>query len=183
MVLQQHNPLLEVQAKLLSNPDGKYEWRFETFRGYTVHRDGRIIHAEASGTQNKYHGLSAILRIVSNPQIECDKLEDASDEANITEDWEYVCDKIKEQVRMTSRYFHLKPHKDDVVVKVLDIPKEQMSDVDKDVLLEMPSRVAHFEYLTGENKDLLLWRLVMMEEKGVLQLIEPHRVVIPKKAG
>ncbi|MDZ4743893.1 MAG: hypothetical protein SGI98_10810 [Verrucomicrobiota bacterium] len=174
--------LQNLHEKFLSTQDGKYEWKFEGFTGYTIHRGGKIIWAEAVGTMNHYQGLSALLRIASNPQVEMEQTEDTDEVPNIREDWSYVSYKLREQIRMTVRYFSLKPRKEELWLQKTDVLPVDLEDTQKTILQELKDPIKHFPDGMGMDADLMLWQLVVLEERGAVKIVEPQRVSILKKS-
>ncbi|MDK3156826.1 hypothetical protein QPK87_09590 [Kamptonema cortianum] len=168
--------------KFLSAPDGKYEWRGEGFTGYTLHRAGKIIWAEGKGTVNQYVGLAALLRIASNPQVEIESMPEEAHEPNIREDWSFVTHKLREQIRMTIRYFFLKPRKFNLWAHRTKVNPVDIDDMQKSILSKIAVDMLHFGDISDMNDDVLLWQLVVLEEKGAVVLVEPERVEIRKKA-
>ncbi len=186
MALENMTTMTSLQNLLdnfLSRADGKYEWKFEGFTGYTLHRNGKIVWAEGLGTMNKYHGISALLRIASNPQVEIEPVAENGDESpNVREDWDYVTFKLREQIRMTIRYFSLKPRKDVLWARRMGVVPLDIDATQAAILEKISDTLAPFPKIMEMNGDVLLWQLVVLEEKGALRIVEPQRVDITKKA-
>ncbi|MDX2227982.1 MAG: hypothetical protein SFY92_12930 [Verrucomicrobiae bacterium] len=168
--------------KLLTIEDGTYSWTYENFVAHTHHEGGRIVWAKASGLQNHYEGLPAILRIVSNPEVACNPITKPGDlQQNIEGDWDLVKREILRQMDL-SRKFHARKSKlENLWVKVLDIPSDLEPGPAKDLLLSIPQKTFPVKNLTMYAPEFALWLLTDLEMRNVVKIFEPVRISTKKE--
>ncbi|MDZ4815404.1 MAG: hypothetical protein SGI71_03965 [Verrucomicrobiota bacterium] len=169
--------------KLLTNDDGCFLWKSDSFTGYTQHYNGQIVWASAMGASHQYYGLEAILRIASNASIVCEPTEDLNMPPNVDGDWDMCRVEIEKQIERGRRFHSRKSKIDKLYVRLVDIPQDLEEGPGKSILQSMPKKTCPMTSLNLEHPELGLWILTDLEMRNIVSIIEPMRVEVPKVAA